>query len=555
MATVTDDLATAAACGMSSAFYAAIAPQRLAIISELGDRTFAELNSNANRLVRALRARGVVAGDALALVCANRPEFAEAMAAATRMGLRLTTVNWHLTGEEMAYIVDNSDSRVIIGDVRFAEALAVAVADAPNVTVRLAIGGRMDDFDDYSEAITDQVGTDIDDPVLGRTMLYTSGTTGRPKGVDRSAPGLRTEVPPTDIPDAGTALAVAVGSAALQNGATDRHLCTGPLYHAAPLAFSLGGPLAAGCGVVLMDGWDAEETLRLVARHRVTHTHMVATMFHRLLALPSDVRTKYDLSALRFVLHGAAPCPVGVKRALIDWLGPVVYEYYAATEGGGTFVGPEEWMAKPGTVGRPFHPLLLEIHDAEGRRARAGEIGTVYLRAPATGRFRYHKDDAKTASSYDGDYFTLGDHGYLDDDGYLFLTGRSAELIISGGVNIYPAEIDAVLLTHPAVADAGTIGVPNDEWGEEVKAVIELKAGITGSAQLALELTGFCRQHLASFKVPRSIDFVEEMPRHDNGKLYRGKLRALYVTDEDPTGHRSAAEKARAPVESRYEAG
>lgn len=573
MATVTDDLATAAACGMTPAYYAAQAPQRLAIISDLGNRTFAELNGNANRLVRALRARGVVAGDALALVCANRPEFAEAMAAATRMGLRLTTVNWHLTGEEMAYIVDNSDSRVIIGDVRFADALEVAVASSPNVSVRLAVGGRMDGFEDYAQSIADQVDSDIDDPVLGRTMLYTSGTTGRPKGVDRSAPGARTgipndtprtgiptdtpqtDIPRTDIPDAGAALAVAIGSAARQNGATDRHLCTGPLYHAAPLAFSLGSPLAAGCGVVLMDGWDADQTLRLLARHRVTHTHMVATMFHRLLALPPDVRATYDLSALRFVLHGAAPCPVGVKRALIDWLGPVVYEYYAATEGGGTFVGPQEWMDKPGTVGRPFHPLLLEIHDAEGRRAPAGEIGTVYLRAPATGRFRYYKDDAKTANSYDGDYFTLGDHGYLDDDGYLFLTGRSAELIISGGVNIYPAEIDAVLLTHPDVADAGTIGVPNDEWGEEVKAVIELKPGIIGSPQLAIELAAFCRQHLASFKVPRSIDFVDQLPRHDNGKLYRGKLRQLYVIDEDPTGHRSASEKDPTPVESGNEAG
>ena len=511
MTTVTDDLATAAACGMTLAYHAARAPQRSAIISELGNRTFAELNGNANRLVRALRARGVVAGDALALVCANRPQFAEAMAAATRMGLRLTTVNWHLTGEEMAYIVDNSDSRVIIGDVRFAEPLEVVVANSPNVFVRLAIGGRMNGFDDYAESIADQIDSDIDDPVLGRTMLYTSGTTGRPKGVDRSTLGPPTEMPPTEMPptempDAGAALAVAVGSAARQNGATDRHLCTGPLYHAAPLAFSLAGPLAAGCGVVLMDGWDAEETLRLAARHRVTHTHMVATMFHRLLALPCDVRTKYDLSALRFVLHGAAPCPVGVKRALIDWLGPVVYEYYAATEGAGTFVGPQEWMDKPG-------------------------------------------------NSYDGEYFTLGDHGYLDVGGYLFLTGRSAELIISGGVNIYPAEIDAVLLTHPAVADAGTIGVPNDEWGEEVKAVIELKAGITGSAQLANELAAFCRQHLASFKVPRSIDFVEHLPRHDNGKLYRGKLRQLYVIDEDPTGHRSASEKGRAPVESHHEAG
>jgi long-chain acyl-CoA synthetase len=537
------DQATAVASGMTLAFHAEQAPDRMAILSEHGDRTFAELNANANRLVRALRARGVTAGDSVSLVCANRPQFAEALAAATRMGVRLTTVNWHLTGDEMGYILDNSDAKAVIGDVRFASALLAAVEHAPNVSVKIAVGGPIAGFDDYDAVIASEDPSDIEDPVLGRTMLYTSGTTGRPKGVDRPPAAARdanaAAAPKSDIPDAGVSLALSVGGAAKQNGAAgDRHLCTGPLYHAAPLAFSLSGPLAAGCGVVLMDGWSAEETLRLISEHGVTHTHMVATMFHRLLALPEDVREKYDLSSLRFVIHGAAPCPVGVKKALIDWLGPVVYEYYAATEGGGTFVGPEEWLKKPGTVGRPFHPELLNIQDAEGNVLGPNEIGTVYMRAPASGRFRYYKDDDKTASSYRGDYFTLGDHGYLDDDGYLFLTGRSAELIISGGVNIYPAEVDAVLLTHPAVGDAGTIGIPNDEWGEEVKAVIELKEGIEPTPELAAEIKEFCRDKLASFKLPRSSDFVDELPRHDNGKLYRRKLREMYVTDEDPTGHK-----------------
>ena len=265
---------------------------------------------------------------------------------------------------------------------------------------------------------------------------------------------------------------------------------------------------------------------------------MVATMFHRMLSLPDDVRDKYDLSSLRFVIHGAAPCPVAVKKDLMAWLGPVVYEYYAATEGGGTFVGPEDWLTKPGTVGKPFHPKLMKILDENGDELPPNEIGTVYMKAPSSGRFRYYKDDAKTEGSYRGDYFTLGDHGYLDEDGYLFLTGRSAELIISGGVNIYPAEIDAVLLTHPAVGDAGTIGIPNDEWGEEVKAVVELREGVEPSDELAAELREFCRDKLASYKLPRSIDFVDELPRHDNGKLYRRKLREIYVSDEDPTGHK-----------------
>ena len=537
------DQATAAASGMTLAFHAEQAPDRMAIISEHGNRTFAELNANANRLARVLRARGVGVGDSVSLVCANRPEFAEALAACTRIGVRLTTVNWHLTGEEMGYILDNSDAKAVIGDARFAAALRAAVELAPNLETRIAIGS-IEGFDDYDKVIAPESGSDIDDPVLGRTMLYTSGTTGRPKGVDRP-PAAQREAnaakESSDIPDAGVSLALSVGGAARQNGAAgDRHLCTGPLYHAAPLAFSLSGPLAAGCGVVLMDGWSAEETLRLVDEHKVTHTHMVATMFHRLLALPDEVKARYDLSSLRFIVHGAAPCPVAVKKALMEWLGPIVYEYYAATEGGGTFVGPDDWLTKPGTVGKPFHPALMQIHDAEGNVLGPNEIGTVYMRAPSTGRFRYYKDDDKTASSYRGDYFTLGDHGYLDDDGYLFLTGRSAELIISGGVNIYPAEVDAVLLTHPAVGDAGTIGIPNDEWGEEVKAVIELKEGVDGTPELAAEILAFAKERLASFKCPRTIDFVAELPRHDNGKLYRRKLRELYVSDEDPTGHKRA---------------
>jgi long-chain acyl-CoA synthetase len=502
---------------MTLALHARVAPDRLAVVSPFGDRTFAELNANANRLVRALRTRGIGAGDALVLVLANRPEFAEVMAACQRMGVRVTPANWHLTAGELAYIVADSDAAVVVGDARFASAVAPASDGAP---IRLAVGGSIDGFDAYADALAEHPGDDITDPVLGRTMLYTSGTTGRPKGVDR----------PAAAAAAVTALATAVAGATRYDATTDVHLCTGPLYHAAPLAFSLLGPLAYGVTVVLMDGWDAEETLRLVERHGVTHTHMVPTMFHRLLALPDDVKGRYDVSSMRVVLHGAAPCPVPVKQALIEWLGPVVYEYYAATEGGGTFVGPEEWLKKPGTVGRPVGEEMIRILDpVDDTDLGPDAIGTVYLRAPAEGRFRYYKDDAKTASSYRGDYFTLGDHGYLDADGYLFLTGRSAELIISGGVNIYPAEVDAVLLMHPAVADAGTIGIPDDEWGEVVHSVVELKEGVASSAELAQELVIWCQDHLAHYKCPRAVDFVDELPRHDNGKLYRRKLRDMYA--------------------------
>jgi long-chain acyl-CoA synthetase len=294
------------------------------------------------------------------------------------------------------------------------------------------------------------------------------------------------------------------------------------------LAFSLAVPLALGVGVVVMDTWEAEPTLQLIEKHRVTHTHMVPTMFHRLLSLPDDVRTGYDVSSLRNVLHGAAPCPVAVKRRLIEWLGPVVWEYYAATEGVGSFVDSATWLAHPGTVGRPLGEGQVIIGDDTGSPLPTGETGLVYLKAPATGRFEYFNDSDKTDSTYRGDYFTLGDVGYIDADGFLYLTDRSANLIISGGVNIYPAETDAVLLEHPAVADVATIGVPDAEWGEQVKAVVELQSGVQPSEQLAAEMIEFCRERLAHFKCPRSIDFIDHLPRQDNGKIYKRLLRDRY---------------------------
>jgi long-chain acyl-CoA synthetase len=392
-------------------------------------------------------------------------------------------------------------------DARFPE-LALS-----SVGVRLAVDGPLAGFEDYDEVVDAEDTSDIDDPVLGSTMLYTSGTTGRPKGVHRATP------PPN-----------AVATLRLYGyvPGEDRHLCTGPLYHAAPLAFSLNAPITAGVGVLLMDGWDAEETLRLIDEHGITHTHMVPTMFHRLLSLPDDVRARYDLSTLRFVLHGAAPCPIVVKQRLIEWLGPIVWEYYAATEGVGSFVDSTTWLAHPGTVGKPLTPDQVVIGNELAEPLPTGEVGLVWLKAPATGRFAYYKDEGKTRSTYVGDRFTLGDMGYLDEEGFLFLTDRTANLIITGGVNVYPAEVDAALLEHPAVADAATIGVPSAEWGEEVKAVIELKDGVAATAALGDELIAHCRRRLAGFKCPRTVDFVDALPRQDNGKIYKGLLRERY---------------------------
>ena len=506
----------ALAAGMLLAVHAREAPERPAVIAPGGERTFDALNQRANRLARALRARGLEAGDAVALLCSNRPEFAEAQYATQRAGLRLTPVNWHLTADEAAYILRDCEARALVADARFAATAAEAAAAAPDARVRLAAAGAIPGFASYEDALAEQSPDDLDDPVAGTSMLYTSGTTGRPKGVHRRATSLR-------------ALGE-VGRRVTHRAGEDLNLCTGPLYHAAPLAFSLTIPLAFGVGAVLMDGWDAEEALRLVERHRITHTHMVPTMFHRLLALPEETRARYDLSSLRVVLHGAAPCPPHVKQRLMDWLGPVVYEYYAATEGWGSFVTPEEWLARPGTVGRP-DPGQVEVRDDGGRPVAPGRVGTLYLKAPDDDtRFRYFKDDDKTLRAYDagGGYFTLGDVGYLDAEGYLFLSDRSADVINSGGVNVYPAEVDAVLLTHPAVGDVCCVGVPNREWGEEVRAVVELREGFEPSPALAAQIVEHCRAHLAHFKCPRRVDFAEALPRLDSGKIQRRVVREPY---------------------------
>ncbi len=503
----------ALAAGMLIAFTASRSPERPAILSERGDRSYAALNTRANQLARALRARGLRPGDAVALLCSNRPEFAEVYAACLRSGLRLTCINWHLQADETGYIVDDCEARAFIaeGD-RSAEVAAAAATQAPKAGVRLAIGTPIPGFDAYDAVLDDQSGEDIGDPVRGSTMLYTSGTTGRPKGVYRRTP------PPADRTP---------GHEPMVRGESVV-LCTGPLYHAAPLQTNLIVPLSRGIGIVLMDRWDAEDTLRLIEQHRVTHTHMVATMFHRLLALPDEIKSRYDLSSLRYVLHGAAPTPVHIKQAMMDWLGPKLFEYYAATEGGGTFITPGQWLEKPGSVGPPNPGRVVEILDDDGDRLPVGQVGTVYFNRPDQGDFEYFKAPDKTASAYRGDRFTLGDHGYLDADGYLFLTGRTSETIISAGVNIYPAEVDEVLLMHPAVADSATVGVPNEERGEEVKAVVQLAAGLEPSDALSDELIAFCRERLAHFKCPRSVDFDAALPRGEAGKIQRHKVRERY---------------------------
>lgn len=506
-----EERARAAATGMSIALWAQCQPDAPAIVSPGGDRSFFELNANANRLARALRARGLRAGDSVALVASNRPEFAEVVFACTRAGLRYTPINRYLSADEIAYIANDCRARALVGDALFAPLMEQTVARCPTVEARLSLGGAIAGFEPYREALAAQDGSDIDEPLLGARMLYTSGTTGRPKGVVRP-------------PNYSTQLEAINSAPRYQAGTGQLNLCTGPLYHGGPLSFSLIMPLSQGIGIVIMEKFDAEQALRLIGEHRITHTHMVPTMFHRLLRLPEGVRQRADVSSMRYVLHGAAPCPVATKQGMLDWFGPILWEYFAATEGSGTSCSPQQWRQKPGTVGKPPAPDHVRILDDQGLPCAAGDVGNIYLKGAGELDFEYLNDPEKTASVRRGSHFTVGDIGYLDEDGFLFITDRSSSVIISGGVNIYPAEVEAALLQHPAVRDVAVIGIPDEEWGESVKAVVQVEPLPQDSDALAQELIAFCRERIAHFKCPRSIDFVDRLPRDDNGKMYRLRL-------------------------------
>jgi long-chain acyl-CoA synthetase len=500
--------------GMTTAVWAQVKPDAISIYDSHGTHTFGKINAKANKVARFLRAQGLKPGDPVALLCSNRAEFAEVLQGALRIGLRLTPVNWHLTAEEIAYVVNDCQAKVLFAETRYEGGLR-ASASAPRLVAKVAIGGEADGFLNYEEVLAAYDGADIEDPVMGNTMLYTSGTTGRPKGVYRKA---LNQIP------------FVLGGARGYQHEVDVQLCVGPAYHAAPLGIDVRVPMSQGMPVVFMDGrWDSEAVLRTIETHRVTHGHMVAIMFQRLLSLPPEVRAKYDLSSLRQIIHGAAPTPPDVKRAMIEWLGPILHEYYAGSEGGGGFtISSEEWLKKPGSVGKPQSPENTRVLDDEGNPVAPGEPGMLYFKVAAANPFEYFNDPEKTAASHRDGYFTLGDVGYFDEDGYLFLTGRTAECIISGGVNIYPQEIDNELIKHPAVEDSCAIGVPNAEWGEEVKVVLMLKSGYEPSDQLTAEIMTFARERLAGFKIPRSVDYVDDLPRSPAGKIQRGKVRAPF---------------------------
>ncbi|HVB90667.1 MAG TPA: acyl-CoA synthetase [Acidimicrobiales bacterium] len=496
-------------------------PDYVALITPDGTEVRAgELLGHANQLVHALRAQGVEEGGVVATLLPNCAEMIEVYLAALQAGWYLVPINHHLVAPEIAYILKDSGAKVFIAHERFA-AVSAAAADEVGIpdVGRLSVG-HVDGFASYGATRDSHPATVPGDRTIGDVMNYTSGTTGNPKGILRKLLGVSPE-------QAALGLSGILFLFSIQPQDDNVHIIGSPLYHTAVLRFG-SASLHLGHTLVLMDKWAPEEMLRLIEKYRVTTSHMVPTQFHRLLALPEDVRAKYNVSSLRHMIHAAAPCPVDVKHKMIAWWGNAVDEYYAASEGGGTLVTAEEWSLKPGTVGKPWPISEIGIFDDDGNRiTEPNVIGTVYMAMQGL-TFEYHGDKDKTEKNRIGDFFTVGDVGLLDEDGYLFLRDRKIDMIISGGANIYPAEIESVLLSHPKVGDAAVFGIPHDDWGEEVKAVIEPAEGIEGNDALAQEILAFCADKLAKFKTPKTIDFTDEMPRDPNGKLYKRKLRDPY---------------------------
>jgi len=453
---------------------AAAAPGRTAVIDPDGRSvSYAELAARADRYGRGLQALGLRPGNSVAGLLPNGTDALAIFFAAIQTGLYAVPVNWHLTAAEVAYILGDSGASAFVAHERFADIAADAAQAA---------------------------------------------------GIDPGASFAVGEIP-------GFTPMTALGAFGLTPFDDNVHLCCSPLYHTAVLNFATIS-IQLGHPVVLMDHFQPEETLALIERHRVTHSHMVPTQFRRLLGLPQPARDRYDTSSLRAVIHSAAPCPRDVKRQMIDWWGPVVTEYYAASEGGGTAITAREWLARPGSVGKAWLGTEVRVLDAEGNDAPAGETGLVYMRMGAS-TFDYHKDEEKTRASRARGMFTVGDIGYLDADGYLYLCDRKSDMIISGGVNVYPAEIEAELSGHPAVADVAVFGIPHDDWGEEIKAVVQPAAGVEPGPELTGELLAFLGERVARFKLPRTIDYVQELPRDPNGKLYKRRLRDPYWVGRD----------------------
>jgi long-chain acyl-CoA synthetase len=500
-------------------------PERIALVTPDGlEHSAGDLLAAANQVSHGLRAQGLERGDTVACVLPNGLEMIELYLGAMQIGLYLTPINHHLVGPEIAYIVNDSDAKVFVADARFADEITKAMTEIELDATHCFAVGDITGLRPWSDLVAGRPTTLPDDRIAGAPMHYTSGTTGRPKGVKR---------PLVDIdPDTlGELYAGFQGMFGVQAFDDNVHITGSPLYHTAVLMWTANS-MHMGHKVVLMDKWIPEDMLRLIEEHKVTTSHMVPTQFHRLLALPDEVRRKYDVSSTRCMVHAAAPCPPDVKRRMIEWWGDAIMEYYAATEGGGSIITAQEWLTKPGSVGKAWPGFELRILDDDGKQVPPNTEGTVYM-SLATTDFEYKGDKRKTEDNRRDGFFTVGDWGLIDDDGYLFLKDRKSDMIISGGVNIYPAEIEGELLTFPKIADVAVFGIPHPDWGEEIKAVVQPAEGIEPDDALRDEILAFCADRLAKFKRPKTIDFMAELPRDPNGKLYKRKLRDPYWEGRD----------------------
>jgi acyl-CoA synthetase (AMP-forming)/AMP-acid ligase II len=481
--------------------------------------TYAQLDDTANRLCNLFRKAGLQPGDHVAFCLENCAEYLPIMWGAHYAGLYYTAVSSRLTTEELGYILEDSGSRAFLTSPYKAEAVDGLADLLAALDIRLAVGGSLPGFEDYEDALAAQSPDPLPNRLEAAPMLYSSGTTGRPKGVKPLMP---------DQP-----LGTGEGLTAMVKmlfGASDAsvYLSPAPLYHSAPLRYCTQFH-RVGATVVVMDRFDAEDALRDIEKYRVTHSQWVPTMFVRMLKLPEETRARYDVSSLQCAVHAAAPCPIAVKEQMLDWWGPIIHEYYAGTEGNGfCYASPEDWLAHKGTVGKA---LMGELHivDDEGVEVAVGEEGGVYFGGAGSAGFEYHNDPQKTADGRMANgWSTLGDIGKVDEDGFLYLTDRKANMIISGGVNIYPQETENILTVHPKVHDVAVFGVPNVDFGEEVKAVVQPVDIAAAGPELERELIAYCREHLADVKCPRSVDFREELPRHPTGKLYKRLLKDEY---------------------------
>ena len=481
--------------------------------------TFAQLETRANQINHAIRAAGINPGDTLAIFAENSPRYFEICWAAQRSGVYLVAISSRLTTPEVEYILQDSGARLLIASDGL-RSVAEEIKATTNLDAYWSIDGDIPGYIRLEDQCADMPETPIEDEMLGHIMLYSSGTTGRPKGIRPPfAPNQ-----PFDDPGAMTQIAGALFKAS----ADTIYLSPAPLYHAAPLRWCMA-MTTFGATLVVMEKFDAETYLGLIGKYQITHTQLVPTMFVKMLKLPEDVRNKYDVSSLIAAVHAAAPCPVPIKQQMIDWWGPVIEEYYAASEGNGmTWINSEQWLTHKGSVGIPIWGELHICGD-DGEELPVDEAGLVYFggTVPPT----YHNDPEKTKDvvhSTHADWSTLGDVGKLDEDGFLYLTDRKAFMIISGGVNIYPQEAESILITHPSIADVAVIGVPDEEFGESVKAVVQPMDGVEGTPELAEDILEYCRARLAKIKCPRSVDFDPELPRHPTGKLYKRLVQDRY---------------------------